>query len=605
MQELWEGTAEPAQRRSYRDICVDGQIGNVYASELREQVLPYYTGHALQTQCGGIDGRGADFAVHMAASVWGAAEALDRSAGILFMDVVSAFASMARELLDVENASDEVIIAYMQRHGFGPDDWYDLLRVLGAGGALGEAGMPPYLRNIVMQLCTHTWFTVQGVADPASTRRGTRAGNPLGDLIFTLSVTKVLRAVRHTLHHEGLMNVLPAHTEPNLFAGPDGLQQRLAAEVSYVDDTLYYTIEPKPKDMIVQLMAITSIAVRTFFLHGLSINLAAGKTEAVVRLQGPGAVRLWRQLAAQGGMIVSGPTGQPVIINVVTSYKHMGVCSAPAPTRMCEAKPRAAVAFTKVKRLRSKVLAARAMDTDVRTSLGESLIESGLFQGVQAWPAQPQAVWRALDAPRLAMWRAIHGMHNVAQDAGNRYTNDHVYLIAARLPAEHVATLMRLRYFVRLYTKGPDVLKALTLAASCSPSSWLAALHSDLRFMVRAVNTKGARIRNGCAHPIAHLPDPAEVPGPWTDYFKAGFLGWRAALRSAARLMLEEWTARLRAGAGARRPWRRRIRRPGTSAPSAIGLSPPWQQHAGMRRESMATGTPSVGMCSVPTACGA
>ena len=133
VQELWKGKADPAQCRSYRDIFVEDHIGKVYASELREQVLPYYTGHALQTQCGGIDGRGADLAVHMAASVRGAAEALDRSAGILFMDVVSAFASMARELLDVDNASDEVIIAYMQRHAFRPDDWYDLLRVLGAG----------------------------------------------------------------------------------------------------------------------------------------------------------------------------------------------------------------------------------------------------------------------------------------------------------------------------------------------------------------------------------------------------------------------------------------------------------------------------------------
>ena len=358
LQELWKGKGDPAQCGSYRDIFVEDHVGKIFASEMRERVRPYYGQYALETQCGGIQGRGADFAMHMASSIWQAAHSANHSAGVVFLDLTAAFASMARELLDMQDYSDEAVTSFMARHGLGPDHWQEVLQALAGGGAMADAGVPSHLRAILKELCSNTWFTIQGLLDPSCSRKGTRAGNPLGDLLFTCAVTKILLTIREKLQSAGLLEVIPRPQEDTIIAQADGGPPVPTVEVSYVDDTLYYSIQESAKAVVHRLAAMAGIFLWQLYLHGMKVNFGTGKTEAVLALRGAQARQLMRTLCDQGGIPVAGPPGTPPFVKIVTSYKHMGAVSNIRPHKAQEARSRAAAAHTTIKAISARVLAA-------------------------------------------------------------------------------------------------------------------------------------------------------------------------------------------------------------------------------------------------------
>lgn len=59
--------------------------------------------------------------------------------------------------------------------------------------ALAQAGVGEHLRAIVEEARALTWGAFDGLQEMFSTRRGARAGHPLGNLILNLLMSKVLR----------------------------------------------------------------------------------------------------------------------------------------------------------------------------------------------------------------------------------------------------------------------------------------------------------------------------------------------------------------------------------------------------------------------------
>ena len=60
------------------------------------------------------------------------------------------------------------------------------------------------------------WFAMSSCQAGVATPAGTRAGNPLGDLLFYLAFAPILRAVRAKLVPAGLVAQLPDALRPGL-----------------------------------------------------------------------------------------------------------------------------------------------------------------------------------------------------------------------------------------------------------------------------------------------------------------------------------------------------------------------------------------------------
>ena len=80
---------------------------------------------------------------------------------------------------------------------------------------------------------------------------GTKAGDPLGDLLFTVAIRKILVHISTALRQEGLTSEVPFDPRAGPLAPGAGVQTRADIEdVSYVDDDMHMRYHQCPLALI-------------------------------------------------------------------------------------------------------------------------------------------------------------------------------------------------------------------------------------------------------------------------------------------------------------------------------------------------------------------
>merc|ERR1712008_317611 len=122
VQELWKGKGPLSDPASYRDIwlCALGSKG--YSRFLMTGATTWVNSIALDTQFGsGINGAGADFCHLMLKGLADFVDSSWASLAIIFLDIVSAFASMARAMALSMPEYEHDLIHVLHRLGFQTD----------------------------------------------------------------------------------------------------------------------------------------------------------------------------------------------------------------------------------------------------------------------------------------------------------------------------------------------------------------------------------------------------------------------------------------------------------------------------------------------------
>ena len=269
--------------------------------------------------------------------------------------MVSAFASVARELLFNSDRSDEVIARILHRFHMPPSTMVGFAALLKGADALELAGVGRHLRLAVMTAYTQTWFTVQGCDDPCVSRRGTKAGDPLGDITFTLVVTRVLNEYAQRARAHGISVKLRRSPQEPCLAQPSADTDDIdLADDSYLDDALFLTTAPSPTQLLRQVGEQIRIVVAVFSSFALQLNFKPGKTEIAVVFHGKGAREARRQVCSTGSISVQLDDGTNVAVGVVHQYKHMGGISDPSCRMRPEMTARVRHATDSFKTLRPK-----------------------------------------------------------------------------------------------------------------------------------------------------------------------------------------------------------------------------------------------------------
>ena len=122
---------------------------------------------------------------------------------------------------------------------------------------------------------TNTWFTVKDAPALVRTRKGTRPGDNLGDVLFNLTLVPALTdigqfAFQHGFHsHAGLL-------EP-------GTQQNSAqlADITYADDItmMLHSLVEHPQHMLTH---VVRRLVKLLGARALTLNQGATKTAAII-----------------------------------------------------------------------------------------------------------------------------------------------------------------------------------------------------------------------------------------------------------------------------------------------------------------------------------
>ena len=102
----------------------------------------------------------------------------------MFLDLSSAFASVVRELAFTKRRTPEAAAYIMAKFKIPGDALKDVHDILNQPDALDRLGTPGHLKAMLEQSHTATWFTTQGLSEPAGSEAGSKAGDLLGGVIF-------------------------------------------------------------------------------------------------------------------------------------------------------------------------------------------------------------------------------------------------------------------------------------------------------------------------------------------------------------------------------------------------------------------------------------
>ena len=132
-----------------RGILLVDCMGKTLRKTVRQCLVGDAGQYFHETQQGGLPGRGTDLAAHSLRLFIEAAFHHKRSAGVLFVDLVSAFYTVVRELCMTLSTSDEDIAKLFSTLGLPPSAMHELAQKLQEMPILDEAGVDPHLRAIV------------------------------------------------------------------------------------------------------------------------------------------------------------------------------------------------------------------------------------------------------------------------------------------------------------------------------------------------------------------------------------------------------------------------------------------------------------------------
>lgn len=173
-----------------------------------------------------------------------------------------------------------------------------------------------------------SWFAVKGVPGCVEISSGSLAGNSLGNYVFLLAFSRVLNTVEKALADAGLLYQMSPEYLNSSFSGfcqGQGEDQQIKlGPGGYVDDFFQPIIAPA-RDIVEKMRQCACLYQEVFSRFGLTINFKRGKTEALFRFAGPGAIIERRKLFRDHSSAISFENlGFVFLLAATATYKHVG-----------------------------------------------------------------------------------------------------------------------------------------------------------------------------------------------------------------------------------------------------------------------------------------
>ncbi len=328
---------------------------------------------------------------------------------------------------------------------------------------------------------------MQGVQHIAQTERGSKPGDPFGDIIFNFLMSHIVRAINQGLASANIGFSFDVRSEfPGVSSG-----LTTTREVSYVDDLAPKVLPPSPSAVIPQLAVAAGIVVDGFGSHGIKVNLKPRKIEALVSFNGKGsrkASQSFARRAADSIPSVSRILGHLSLL-IVDCYQHLGGkvhninCMAPE-VMYCAASSSSSSAELPI---RKTILRNRSLPQSTRIILASSLSLSHLRFN--------SCTWSQLNAK--ATTTLGHRFISVYQGPTNLLNNEHKHasnidvLVAANANSPNeLLCIERLKYYWRAVHYSEPSLLALIAALDETPRSWTMLLRNGISVFASFVDPK-------------------------------------------------------------------------------------------------------------------
>ena len=447
-----------------RGITLLDSFAKCFHALVRKALLNWSLPKRMPTQFGGFAQQQTLFATQYIRAFARVATSHQLSSAILFIDVKSAFHCLLREqVFGTRTTFPNSLREVLAGEGFDVDH---LLNTIEPHAADFVRTSTPVVTRILQETHQSTWYALSGHDACYATERGSRPGSPLADLAYNTLMTQVLRQVETELHNTPL--VVQSCVAMQMECPP----------VAWVGDVAIPLAAHSPQTLEGVLKAATLVVHRVMQHFGLTLNMAPGKTEAVVQYRGSEApkFRVERFISTMGHLPLDDSlSGQG--LRIASDYQHLGTTFAQNTSISQEVRRRIGKATKVFRQLKRNIFSNRRLGTQVRLVLLDSLVLSIVFHGAGNWPLLPHRLMKTLTHTVTAWQRSIIGVgrwseENISDDALlSRWAQPSVVMRIAKF---------RVLYGLQWYKQAPAILTQLVTAEDFDEHSWMHAVRHDL-----------------------------------------------------------------------------------------------------------------------------
>ena len=448
---------------AHRGILAQSCLSKVFHRSLRGLIVGHWSKHSKPLQLGGKAGCSATFGHLCSRSLLYFAKAHNLSAGLLFVDLQSAYYAVIRETVLGGGLSDRPLAEVASALGLDDEDLQILKHYAEQEPVLYQQDAGPLLISLARELHRQTWFVLaeDPMAKLVETQRGTRPGGTLADVLFNVLFAKVLSRRRMPEFSCSTPRV-PWHGErtPFLAASPGAPTTVPIEDIVYADDLCTPITCAEASQLRGVVSSVTADTMDVLTPHALRPNLGPTKTSAVFAPIGAGSRRARQEAFVQlKGRVPVWPESKGLLwLDLVPRYRHLGSIVTHDCKMGPEIRHRMALAASAFREGKRKLYACRAIPLPKRAALFRTHVLSILLSGAGSWPLLSKGEWQSFKGGVLGFYRQLLCLRST----GDWHRTEAQIFSGVGLPSpEALLHAERLRLLGQLVRSAPDQVWAL------------------------------------------------------------------------------------------------------------------------------------------------
>eukprot|EP00969_Alexandrium_andersonii_P025516 1114532-Alexandrium_andersonii.AAC.1 len=116
------------------------------------------------------------------------------------------------------------------------------------------------MRDLLTSILAHTWYLIDGCSEPTLFTRGTKQGDPLGDILFGIVAARIAHTIQQRLQGEGLIPYVSFEGScSHLFSATPRVPAECANNTQYADDYTYFVLAQSPSELVDKTSDVMSV----------------------------------------------------------------------------------------------------------------------------------------------------------------------------------------------------------------------------------------------------------------------------------------------------------------------------------------------------------
>lgn len=453
---------DPKDPSNYRSLLISPTLGKAFHRILRRDLMEVFEPRSLPLQLGGRPKIAVTQAAHALHLFLHDQRCAGRPCAILFLDIRNAFYRLFRQQLTNTGILSRSVEELFDSLNLPPEAFREFCSHLQGCTATADMDTPPFLEGQVRELLNTTWFVVSGSEVFTEARKGSRPGDSVADLLFTIAFRHLLAKVSQELHECGVLLQLSWSGERRPFQ-PDG-QMDMGHHIDvlgpvWADDLAVLMTAESSEVLLNNVQRAAGTLFDTLLLNGMQPNLGPSKTELLLELRGPNSTPLRKQIAMDEFQLTTTSRYLQDKVRIVGSYRHLGTWVQINGKLGKEMNCKAAIGHSTMTKYKAPIFANKAMHLDRKVQLFQSLVMSAFLFNSPIW--------------MITRKRDVQKLHSCIMSLYRRVALGHWGIVARRWKDETVQSRLslpnplhqlhvhRLRYLQHLVRAGDPTLWAI------------------------------------------------------------------------------------------------------------------------------------------------